>query len=330
MNIVDSAGTNTDRPQKLLDQVRSVLRMRHYSYETEKAYVDWIRRYILFHKKRHPREMGNTEVSGFLTHLAVDRQVAASTQNQALAALLFLYRHVLELDFGWLDNVVRAKRPKRLPEVLTRDEAKAVLSKLEGTRWIMGMLMYGSGLRVEECVQLRVKDVDLAQKKIVVRDGKGEKDRVTLLPGAIVDVLQKHLIKVRCQHQEAMENGFGGVELPYALAKKYPQADKEWGWQYVFPASRPSTDPRSGAFRRHHVDKSTIQKAVSAAIKASEIVKHAGCHTFRHSFATELLRAGYDIRTVQELMGHTSIKTTQVYLHVLDCGTNVRSPADML
>jgi integron integrase len=257
--------------------------------------------------------MGAPEVTAFLTHLAVDARVAASTQNQALSALLFLYREVLEREFGWLDGVVRAQRPKRLPVVYTPEEAMAIIEELQGVRWLMGMLLYGGGLRLMEDLRLRVKDLDFEHLQVTVREGKGDKDRTTLLAEAAVEPLKRHLVQVREAHERALRDGYGGVELPYALARKYPQAEREWAWQYVFPADRPSVDPRSGARRRHHLDPSYLQKAVHAAIRKLGIQKHAGCHTFRHSFATHLLADHVDIRTVQELLGHQDVRTTQIY-----------------
>jgi integron integrase len=314
---------------KLLDRVRDRCRVRHLSLSTEHAYVGWIRRFILFHDKRHPLQMGAAEASAFLTHLAVDGHVAASTQNQALSALLFLYREVLEQDFGWLDDVVRAKKPKRLPVVFSPEEAMAVIGQLQGIRWLMGLQLYGGGLRLMECLRLRVKDLDFERLQVTVREGKGDKDRVTLLPEAIVAPLREHLAHVQQEHERALREGYGGVELPYALARKYPHADREWGWQYVYPAAQPSIDPRSGARRRHHLDPSYFQKAVAAAIRNVGIQKHAGCHTFRHSFATHLLADGTDIRTVQELLGHEDVRTTQIYTHVLrQNGFAVKSPVD--
>ena len=314
---------------KLLDQVRACCRLRHMALKTEQTYVGWIRRFIVFHGKRHPLEMGEREVTAFLTHLAVAGHVAASTQNQALSALLFLYRQVLERPFGWLDQVVRAKKPKRLPVVFSPEEATAVLCQLQGVRWLMGVLLYGAGLRLQECLRLRIKDLDFARLQITVRDAKGEKDRVTLLPAMIVDALQAHLVRVRQRHEQAVREGYGGVELPYALQRKYPQAEREWAWQYLFPAERPSRDPRSGVWRRHHYDPSFLQKAVHAAIRRAGIAKPAGCHTLRHSFATHLVAEGVDLRTVQELLGHKDVKTTQIYTHVLQLnGFAVKSPAD--
>jgi integron integrase len=324
----ENAAQSANKP-KLLDQVRQRCRVRHLAYKTEQAYVGWIRRYILFHHKQHPLEMGGPQVSAFLTHLAVQGHVAASTQNQALSALLFLYREVLEKEFGWLDDLVWANKPKRLPVVFTPDEAMGIIGDLRGIRWLMGMQIYGGGLRLNECLHQRVKDLDFEQLQVVVRDGKGEKDRVTLLPQAVVEAMKQHLERVRAAHEYALQEGYAGVQLPYALAEKYPNAQYEWGWQYVYPAERPSRDPRSGAWRRHHLDESYLQKAVQAAIKKLGITKHAGCHTFRHSFATHLLAAGTDIRTVQALLGHKDVSTTQIYTHVLKLnGFAVKSPVD--
>ena len=314
---------------KLLDRVRHALRVRHLARSTEKTYVYWTRRFILHHHKRHPLDMGKQEVEAFLTHLAVDRHVSASTQNQALSALLFLYREVLERDFGWLDHVVRAKRPKRIPAVFTHAQSIAILDRLRGVHWLVSKLLYGSGLRGIEALRLRVKDLDFDRLQITIRDAKGQKDRVTILPKTIVEPLKEHLVKVRRLHEQAMRDGYGGVELPDALARKYPGAPFEWGWQYVFPAARPSIDPRSGVRRRHHLDRSSIQRAVRKAMREAGINKHAGLHTFRHSFATRLLEQGTDIRTVQELLGHNDVKTTQIYTHVLNRNSwAIRSPAD--
>ncbi len=323
--------TPVAQPQKpkLLDQVRYRCRVRHLARSTEDAYVGWIRRYILFHDKRHPLEMGKEEVEAFLTHLAVDGHVAASTQNQALSSLLLLYREVLQKEFGWLDDVVRAKKPKRLPIVFTPEEAMAIIDELQGVRWLMGMLLYGGGLRLMECLRLRVKELDFERLQVTVREGKGDKDRTTLLAEAVVEPLKRHLAQVRREHEQALREGYAGVELPYGLARKYPNAGKSWAWQYVFPAARPSVDPRSGARRRHHFDPSYLQKAVRAAIRKCGIQKHAGCHTFRHSFATHLLADHTDIRTVQELLGHKDVRTTQIYTHVLRSnGFAVKSPVD--
>jgi len=318
------------QPPRLLDQVRDAIRVRHYSYRTEKAYVDWIRRFILFHGKRHPAQMAGKEVADFLSHLARDRQVAAATQGQALAALLFLYKRVLNIDLPWLDNVVRATRPKKLPTVLTQQEAQSVLANLQGVYWLIGVLLYGSGLRLLEALRLRIKDLELDNRRILVRDGKGNKDRVTILPQDLVTHLNVHLSKVRELHRQAIKQGYGGVELPFALERKYPHAHLSWGWQYVFPAVRTSTDPRTRARRRHHVFEDNVQRHVRNAARAAGINKPVSPHTFRHSFATHLLENGYDIRTVQELMGHQDVSTMQIYTHVMTKGTNsVKSPFDV-
>jgi integron integrase len=318
------------KPQpRLLDRVREAIRARHYSRRTEKTYVAWIKRYIFFHGKRHPAEMGAAEIVQFLTALAVDRKVAASTQNQALGALLFLYRHVLEQDLPWLDDVVRARRPERLPVVLTRDEVRAVIERLDGVPRLMGMLLYGAGLRLLECCRLRVKDLDFARNQIIVRSGKGDKDRVTMLPATLAAGLARHLERVREQHGRDLASGAGWVELPYALARKYPIAAREWGWQWVFPATTIYRDAATGERRRHHLHESVLQRAVKHAVRRAGIAKPASCHTFRHSFATHLLEDGHDIRTVQELLGHRDVATTMVYTHVLNRGpAAVRSPAD--
>lgn len=316
---------------KLLEQVAARLRTLHYSIRTERAYVDWIKRYILFHDKRHPRDMGAPEVEAFLTNLAVERSVSASTQNQAKSALLFLYKEVLESDLPWLENVTQAKVPKRLPVVLTREETQAVLVRLEGTTGLVAGLLYGGGLRLMECLRLRVKDVDFSRKEILVREGKGFKDRVTMLPDALVVSLKQHLERVRALHEEDLSKGYGAIYMPYALDKKYPNAGKEWGWQYVFPARGLSVDPRSDVVRRHHVDEKSVQRAIKRAVAEAGIVKPATPHTLRHSFATHLLQGGYDIRTVQELLGHSDVSTTMIYTHVLNKGgRGVTSPLDQL
>ena len=317
------------RPKKLLDQVREAIQLKHYSIHTEEAYVNWIKRFILFHHKRHPQEMGRAEIEAFLTHLAVHERVAASTQNQALNALLFLYREVLQQDLTFPIHAIRAKKPKRLPTVLTKEEVRQVLAQLSGTHRLMVQLLYGSGLRLMECVRLRVKDVDFAQRQITVRDGKGMQDRVTMLPNSLVTPLQEHLQRVKRLHEEDLARGYGSVYLPFALERKYPNADREWMWQYVFPSGRLSRDPRSGAVRRHHVDESGLQKAVRVAARTAGINKRVSCHTFRHSFATHLLENGYDIRIVQELLGHKDVKTTMIYTDVMNrSGLVVRSPLD--
>ena len=292
------------RNKKLLDRVRDAIRVKHYSIRTEQAYVNWVRRFILFHDKRHPKDMGAAEIEEYLTYLAVERNVAASTQNQALSALLFLYQNVLKKDLDRPVDAVRAKKPKRLPTVLTREEAQQVLAAMSGTPQLIAKLLYGAGLRLIECLRLRVKDVDFGQQQIIVRDGKGAKDRLTVLPESLVEPMRKHLHRVAMIHQQDLDNGYGAVYLPEALARKYPNANRELIWQYVFPSREISTDPRSGVERRHHLHVSTIQRAVRRAAKLAGVSKHVTPHVFRHSFATHLLENGYDIRTVQELLGH--------------------------
>ena len=305
------------------------LRARHYSPRTEKAYVGWIRRFIVFHGKRHPDGMGEPEISRFLSSLASDRRVAASTQNQALSALLFLYGEVLGRDLAPLDRLVRAQRPVRVPVVLTRAEVAAVLGRLAGDCRLMASLMYGSGLRLLECAELRVKDVDLERLELTVRDGKGRKDRVTMIPVTVQRALSLHLARVKAQHARDLAAGAGRVALPDALAVKYPRAAAEWGWQWVFPATRFYVDAATGERRRHHLHESVVQRAVKAAARAAGITKPASCHTLRHSFATHLLESGSDIRTIQELLGHRDVSTTMIYTHVLNRGgRGVRSPLD--
>ncbi len=314
---------------RLLDQMRERIRVKHYSIRTEETYLHWVKRYILFHKKRHPAEMGAPEVEAFLSHLAITANVSASTQNLALSSILFLYREVLEVDLPWLEGVTRAKKPQRLPVVLTREEVRQLLAHMDGIHHMMASLMYGTGMRLMECVRLRVKDIDFPRHEIVVREGKGNKDRVTMLPATLVPALQSHLEKVQRLHAQDLDAGFGEVYLPHALARKYPKAAKDWGWQYVFPSSSRSRDPRSEAVRRHHVSEQAYQRAIKHAVRAAEIAKPATSHTLRHSFATHLLEAGYDIRTVQELLGHEDVATTQIYTHVLNRGgLAVRSPLD--
>jgi integron integrase len=318
-----------DKKPKLLDLVRNEIRRRHYSRRTEEAYVHWIKRYIFFHGVRHPAEMGKPELEAFLSHLAVKKNVAASTQNQALNALLFPYRDVLGVQLDWLDSVVRAKRPVKLPVVLTSEEVRRVLEHLRGTNWLVAMLLYGAGLRLLESLRLRVKDVDFGYRQILVREGKGKKDRVTILPMVVETRLQEHILGVKGRHQRDLANDAGHVNLPGALARKYPNASREWVWQWVFPASRHYRDPESGLLFRHHLHESVIQRAVKIATRRSSIPKRVTCHTFRHAFATHLLQDGYDIRTVQELLGHKDVSTTMIYLHVLNKGgRGVRSPAD--
>lgn len=314
---------------RLLDQVRHVCRVRHYSPRTEKTYFQWIKRYIFFHDKRHPKEMGAAEINAFLSWLATSQKVAAATQNQALNALVFLYHQVLKVDPGDFGEVVRAKKKKRLPVVLSQREVQAVLENLHGQLWLVGSLLYGSGLRLMESLQLRVKDIDFDRSEVTVREGKGGYDRRTMLPDSLIEPLQKHLRKVKALHEEDLEAGFGEVWLPGALSRKYPKAGREWGWQYIFPASRRSRDPESGAIRRHHTYETNIQKAVKAAVQMTGLTKKVGPHTFRHCFATHLLESGYDIRTVQELLGHKDVRTTMIYTHVLNKGgKGVRSPLD--
>jgi integron integrase len=318
-----------EQPKRILEQLRDVLRLKHYAYRTEQSYVDWVYRFIIFHDKRHPKDMGASEIEAFLTYLAVQRKVAAPTQNQALSALVFLYRHVLHQDISGHIDAVRAKQSRYLPTVLTHEEAIAVISQLSGTYQLVAQILYGSGLRLSEALGLRVKDIDFAQSQIVVRDGKGGNSRITMLPLSLREPLNDHLRFTRLQHQQDLARGYGSVYLPYALVRKYPHADRDWVWQYVFPSERFSKDPRSGVVRRHHLDESGLQKAVKLAGRLAKIDKRVSCHTFRHSFATQLLQHGYDIRTVQELLGHKDVKTTMIYTHVLNKGGRaVRSPLD--
>ena len=319
------------RSPKLLDRVRHAIRTRHYSRRTEEAYVHWIRRYILFHRKTHPSEMGVAEISRFLTFLAVDLHVSASTQNQALSALLFLYKDVLAMSIGDIPPVVRARTPQRLPVVLSRDEVGKLLRALAGQERLVVMLLYGAGLRLEECLELRVKDFDFDRQQIVVRQGKGQKDRVTMLPSAAREGLTAHLARVRQVHDTDLARGLGRVVLPFAVARKYPNAATDWRWQFAFPAARICRDPRWGGPSRHHLHESVVQKAVARAARQAGITKRVGPHTMRHSFATALLEDGYDIRTVQELLGHRDVRTTMTYLHVMNRGAlGVKSPMDRL
>ncbi len=309
--------------------MQETLRRKHYSYRTEQAYLHWIKRFILFHNKRHPQEMDAPEIEAFLTHLAMHEHVAASTQNQALNAILFLYREVLGQEITRPIQALRAKKPQRLPTVLTRNEISRLLNAMAGIHLLMAQLLYGSGLRLMECLRLRVKDIDFDYRTITVRDGKGEKDRVTILPDSVVAPLRKQLEYVKRLHKQDLAQGYGAVYLPDALARKYPDAEREWGWQWVFPSPRLSVDPRSGAVRRHHVDPTSLQRAIRGAAKTAGIAKPVSPHTFRHSFATHLLEASYDIRTVQELLGHKDVRTTMIYTHVLPRGgLAVRSPLD--
>jgi len=317
---------------RLLDRVRDAVQTRHYSIRTEEAYVGWIRRYILFHGKRHPQEMGESEINAFLTHLAVAQRVGPSTQTQALSALLFLYRHVLEKPVGSLGEIVRARREKHLPAVMTRAEVRSVLGRLPATQKIICTLLYGSGMRLLECLRLRIKDVEFGSNQIVVRGAKSGRDRRVPLPEKVRAALAASLSRVKTLHEQDLSEGYGAVMLPDALVRKYPAAERQWGWQWMFPAEHRSLDPRTRVERRHHVHESVIQRAVKQAVRDVGIKKPVNCHTFRHSFATHLLEEGYDIRTIQELLGHSDVKTTMIYTHVLNRtgGRGVRSPADLL
>lgn len=343
----DMLSSVAQRP-RLLEQVRNSLRVKHYSLNTEHSYVYWIRYYIRFHKKRHPREMGGSEVEAFLTHLAVDRKVSPSTQNQALSAILYLYKHVLKIELPWLENVVRAKTKKYIPVVFTRDEVKRLLAQFDGTYWLLFSLIYGAGLRISECARLRVKDIDFHYKQLLIRDSKGDRDRVTVLPIPLIEPLRIHLARVNELHDQDLANGYGDVYLPYALSRKYPNAAKEFHWQYVFPSRDIATDPRTKVRRRHHIYEKSLHRVIKQAMQRAGIVKPASTHTLRHSFATHLLEDGYDIRTVQELLGHKDLKTTQLvatgvlppatlvhpctsYTHVLQKGgAAVRSPLERI
>ncbi|GIW93195.1 MAG: integron integrase [Pirellulaceae bacterium] len=316
---------------RLYDRVIETLRVRHYSRRTEDAYVHWIRRFIEFHRYRHPRELAEEDINRFLTDLAVKQHVSASTQNQALSAILFLYEHVLKQPLDRIEGVVRARRPKRLPVVLTVDEVSRVLANLHGDKWLIGMLLYGSGLRLLEALRLRVKDLDLQRREITVREGKGDKDRVTMMPQAVICPLREHLRRVQVIHRQDLADGYGRVELPHALARKYPNANRQWCWQFVFPQERRWRNPKTGEEGRHHIDASLFQRALKAAVHKAGLTKRVTSHTFRHSFATHLLASGYDIRTVHELLGHKDVRTTMIYTHVLNRGgRGVRSPADTL
>jgi len=317
--------------QLLIEKTRDILRIRHYSLRTEYSYIRWIRDFARYHNYRDPKELNKEHVTAYLSYLAKERNVAGSTQNQALAAILFLYQNVIEQQIGWLDDVERAQKPKPIPVVLSRAEVKSVLSQIDGTPWIMANLLYGSGLRLSECLRLRVKDVDFHYNQIIVRDTKGRKDRVTMLPRSLKAHLHKHLQRVKELHTIDLREGFGAVHLPYALKRKYPNADKDWSWQYVFPAKHRANDPRTGVLRRHHVHDSVLQRAVQMAVRKAGINKPASCHTLRHSFATHMLESGSDIRTVQELLGHKEVETTMIYTHVINKGgRGSTSPLDLL
>jgi len=325
---VTDAGS-AEQKVRLIDEVRRKLRMRHYSLRTEQAYVGWVRRFILANGKRHPAEMGEKEVERFLSVLATEGDVAAGTQNQALSALLFLYRQVLRVDLPWMATVVRAKRPRRVPTVLSREEVERLLAAMDGRTWLLASLLYGTGMRLLECLRLRVKDIDFARSSIIVRDGKGGKDRHTVLPRRLVDPLQREIDRVRLLHDQDLAAGFGAVWLPNALARKYPNAPRAFGWQYVFAASKLSRDPRGGKKRRHHFDDAVLSHAIKRACQLAVIAKPVSAHTLRHSFATHMIESGYDIRTVQELLGHKDVATTQIYTHVLNRGAGgVLSPLD--
>ncbi len=314
---------------KLLDQYRERLRIKHYSLRTEQAYLHWVRRFIYFHSKRHPAGLGGPEVERFLSHLATEGRVSASTQNQALAALLFLYREVLGKELPWMDGVVRAKRPVRVPVVLSENEVRALLAQLDGKRWLVAALLYATGMRLLEGLRLRVKDVDFERREITVRDGKGGRDRRTMLPERLIEPLRSHLARVKVLHERDLAEGFGDVYLPFALSRKYPRAGRSWAWQYVFPSGSRSNDPLDGTVRRHHLDEKVVQRAVLEAARKAGLAKPVSPHILRHSFATHLLESGYDIRTVQELLGHKDVSTTMVYTHVLNKGgRGVKSPFD--
>lgn len=316
---------------RLLDRVREAIRVRHYSLRTEEVYLQWVRRYILFHGKRHPDDMGEAEVAAFLSYLAMERNVAAATQNQALSAILFLYTNVLGRDLDWLKDVARAKRPRRLPVVLSRDEIQRVLARMVGINSLLARLMYGTGMRAMESLQLRVKDVDFAYRQVIIREGKGNKDRVTPLPETLVEALQIQLARVRDLHNRDLAEGFGTVYLPHALARKYPKANRDWGWQYVFPSTTRSCDLRSGEIRRHHWHDQNVQRALRKAARDAGVIKRLTTHVLRHSFATHLIEDGYDIRTIQELLGHKDVATTMIYTHVVNRGgRGVKSPLDRL
>lgn len=322
---------DSNQPVTLLDRVREAIRYKHYSIRTERAYVEWVRRFVLYHGRRHPREMGGEEVRAFLGHLAGTLKVAASTHQQALSALLFLYREVLGAELPWLDDLARPKKPKRMPVVLSHGEVERLLAGLEGTHALMARLLYGSGMRLMECVRLRVKDLDFERGEILVREGKGAKDRVTMLPASLAPALRAHLARVRNLWERDREAGREGVYLPEALARKYPSAPREWGWFWGFPAREPAVDPRTGIERRHHAHEQALQRAIKRSLAEAGIAKPATTHTLRHSFATHLLQGGYDIRTVQELLGHSDVSTTMIYTHVLNRGgRGVVSPLDGL
>lgn len=334
---IPNSPSKTPQSPKLLERMSMHLRARHYSLRTETAYLDWVRRFILFHHKRHPQDMGAAEVEAFLTHLAVERQVSASTQNQAKAAILYLYKQFLGISLPWLDDVVAAKRPQRLPVVLTQAEVRQLLLHMDGTTGLIAQVLYGTGMRLMEALRLRVKDIEFTRREIVVREGKGNKDRVTVLPENLIAPLQRQLEKSRALYEKDRDDGLAGVSLPHALAMKYPKAEESWAWQWVFPSPvrslDPKPDPRTGQLleRRHHIYPESVQRAVREAARLTDIAKPVSPHVLRHSFATHLLQAGYDIRTVQELLGHAHVNTTMIYTHVLNIGgRGVLSPLDTL
>lgn len=319
------------REPKLLDRVSNEIQARHYSRKTGKTYRNWIKQFVLFHHKKHPKNLGEKDINKFLSHLATEKHVSASTQNQALSALLFLYKNVLHKELGDFGDVIRAKRSKKIPVVFTKDEVRSILKNLKDEKQLMASLLYGSGLRLTECLRLRVKDVDFDNKQIIVRDGKGEKDRITLLSEKIIPHLKKHLSGIRKIYKADTKEGIGTTNIPYALERKYPNIAKEWHWTYVFPSTKHAADKQTGELKRHHLNESVLQRAVKKAIKLANVEKHGGCHTFRHSFATHLLESGYDIRTIQELLGHKKLETTMVYTHVMNKGPmGVKSPGDTL
>ena len=322
------AKKNIASKPKLLEQVRTVMRTHHYSKKTEELYVKWVREFILFNGKRHPNELGKEEIEKFLTHLAVQRHVAASTQNQALCALVFLYKKVLMKNFGWLEDVTRANKGKRLPVVFSREEALKVINLLSGEAKLIGSLLFGSGLRLNECLSLRILDIDFDNQSINVRRGKGDKDRVTVLPKAVIEDLKLHIKDVYDQHYEDLKTGYGETVLPDALERKYPEDSRDFKWQYLFPAEKRIKHEGKGIYFRYHIHETTIQRAIKSALRKSRINKKAGSHTFRHSFATHLLSNGYDIRTIQELLGHKSLRTTMIYTHVLQQTAGIKSPLD--
>ena len=328
---VPTAGATPVTKPKLLDRLREALRSRHYSGRTEEAYCHWVKRFIFFHQVRHPAEMAEPEINAFLTHLAVKEKVSASTQNQALSALLFLYRKVIGREVGELGEVIRARKPARVPVVMSRDETKAVLGALTGDKWLMASMMYGAGLRLMECLRLRVKDIDFARNEMSVRDSKGAKDRITMLPASLKAPLQAHLEKVKAIHGRDLADGWGRVLMPDALDRKYPNAPADWRWQWVFPQEKRWKNPATREEGRHHIDESIVQKAVKEAVAKAGLTKRTTCHTFRHSFATHLLENGYDIRTVQKLLNHSDVKTTMIHTHVLNRKpTSIRNPVDAL